>query len=50
MSKITINLNATRSFPIAFHVGSNHDGDDNHNKEKTPLKETIISNLVVNPK
>ena len=50
MSKITINLNATGSFPIAFHVGSNHDGDDNHNTEKTLSKETIIGNLVVNPK
>jgi len=49
MSKITINLNATGSFPIAFHVGSNHDGDDNHNTEKTLRKETIIGNLVVNP-
>ena len=48
--KITINLNATGSFPIAFHVGSNHDEDDNHNTKKTPHKETIIGNLVVNPK
>ena len=50
ISKITINLNATGSFPIAFHIELNHERDDHHNTEKAPLKETIIGNLIVNPK
>ena len=50
ISKITINLNATGSFPIAFHIESNHDEDDHHNTKKAPHKETIIGNLIVNPR
>ena len=50
ISKITIKLNATGNFPIAFHIESNHGEDDHHNTENAPHKETIIGNLIVNPR
>ena len=48
ISNITIKLNATGNFPIAFHPESSHDEHD-HKTEKTKHEETLVGNLIVNP-
>ncbi len=50
ISNITLKLNATGNFPIAFHPKSNHDGHDHHKTEKTTNEETLVGNLIVSPK
>ena len=49
ISNITIKLNATGNFPIAFHPESNHDDHQHHETEKTTHEETLVGNLIVNP-
>ena len=48
ISNITIKLNATGNFPIAFHPESND--HDHHETKKTTHEETLVGNLIVNPK
>jgi len=50
ISNITIKLNATGNFPIAFHPESNHDDHQHHETEKTTHEETSVGNLIVRPK
>ena len=51
ISKLTIKLNATGSFPIAFHPEDQHDHNHHHDKSDNHTnKELIIGNLIVNPK
>ena len=50
ISNITIKLNATGNFPIAFHPESNHDDHQHHETEKTTHEETLVGNLIVRPK
>ena len=51
MSKLTIKLNATGNFPIAFHPQEQHDHSHHNDKsDNNTHKELIVGNLIVNPK
>ena len=51
MSELTIKLNATGNFPIAFHHQEQHDHSHHNDKsDNNTHKELIAGNLIVNPK
>ena len=51
LSKLTIKLNATGNFPIAFHPHEQHDHSHHNDKsDNNTHKELIAGNLIVNPK